>query len=325
MNAPTQILDHMAVLADPVRCRMLLVLDRHELTVSELCGILQLPQSTMSRHLKSLSDVDWLTSRRDGTSRYYRMELGDLDASARQLWPIIREQVAGTAASAQDARRLTSVLARRRSKSEEFFATASGQWDHLRGELFGDTFHLHGLLALLDPTLVVGDLGCGTGEVSALVARHVREVIAVDGSADMIDAARRRLAGAPNVDLRLGDLEALPIEDGRLDAAVLALVLHHAPDPSRTLADVARVTRPGGRVLVIDMQPHDRVDYQQQMGHVWLGFPEPQLRKLLTTAGFSDIRILALPVDPAVKGPALFAAVATKAGTRGGSGASAEF
>jgi ubiquinone/menaquinone biosynthesis C-methylase UbiE len=314
MDATSQILDHMAVLADPVRCRMLLVLERNELTVSEICGVLQLPQSTVSRHLKSLSEVEWLTSRRDGTSRYYRMEIPSLDAGAGQLWPIIRDQVAGNAASAQDARRLSGVLARRRSKSEEFFSSASGQWDHLRAELFGHTFHLHGLLALLDPTLVVGDLGCGTGEVSALVARHVREVIAVDGSADMIEAARRRLSGAPNVDLRQGDLEALPIEDGRLDASVLALVLHHAPNPSGALAEVARVTRRGGRVLVIDMQPHDRVDYQQQMGHVWLGFPEPQLRKLLAGAGFGGVRVHALPVDPEVKGPALFAAV----GTRGG-------
>lgn len=314
MNAPSPILDHMAVLADPVRCRMLLVLERSELTVSEICSVLQLPQSTVSRHLKSLSDVDWLTSRRDGTSRYYRMEIADLDPGAGRLWPIIRDQVAGSAATAQDARRLAGVLTRRRSKSEAFFSSASGQWDHLRAELFGDTFHLHGLLALLDPTLVVGDLGCGTGEVSALVARHVREVVAVDGSADMIEAARRRLADAPNVDLRLGDLELLPIEDGRLDAAVLALVLHHAPDPSRALGEVARVTRPGGRVLVIDMQPHERVDYQQQMGHVWLGFPEPQLRRLLAGAGFEDVLVHPLPVDPDVKGPALFAAVGTRNG-----------
>ena len=314
MNAAGQILDHMAVLADPVRCRMLLVLERNELTVSEICGVLQLPQSTVSRHLKSLSDVEWLTSRRDGTSRFYRMELPALDAGAGQLWPIVREQVAGNTASAQDARRLSGVLARRRSKSEEFFSSASGQWDHLRAELFGHTFHLHGLLALLDPTLVVGDLGCGTGEVSALVARHVRQVIAVDGSIDMIDAARRRLADAPNVDLRQGDLESLPIDSAQLDAAVLALVLHHAPDPTRALTEVARVTKEGGRVLVIDMQPHDRMDYQTQMGHVWLGFPEPQLRKLLTGSGFDDVRVHALPVDPVVKGPALFAAVGTRTG-----------
>jgi ubiquinone/menaquinone biosynthesis C-methylase UbiE len=314
MNTAGQILDHMAVLADPVRCRMLLVLERQELTVSEICGVLQLPQSTVSRHLKSLSDGEWLTSRRDGTSRYYRMELPGLDEGAGQLWPIVRDQVAGSPASAQDARRLSSVLARRRSKSAQFFSSASGQWDHLRAELFGHTFHLHGLLALLDPALVVGDIGCGTGEVTALVARHVRQVIAVDGSADMIDAARRRLADTPNVELRQGDLEALPIDDGQLDAAVLALVLHHAPDPSRALSEVARATRTGGRVLVIDMQPHDRVDYQQQMGHVWLGFPEPQLRKLMTGAGLAQVRVHALPVDPEVKGPALFAAVGTKGG-----------
>lgn len=317
MNTATQILDQMTVLADPVRCRMLLVLEQHELTVSEICGVLQLPQSTVSRHLKTLADGDWLTSRRDGTSRYYRMDAGELDPGARQIWPIVREEVAATAAASQDARRLGGVLARRRSKSEEFFSSASGQWDLLRADLFGHTFHLHALLALLDPSLRVGDLGCGTGEVSALLARHVGQVVAVDASTDMLDAARRRLAGVGHVDLRQGDLAALPLEDASLDAAVLALVLHYAPDPARSLAEAARVTKCGGRLLVIDMQPHDRVEYQQQMGHVWLGFPEPQLRRLLTTAGFEDIRVHPLPVDTAARGPALFAAVARRSATAG--------
>jgi ArsR family transcriptional regulator len=170
------------------------------------------------------------------------------------------------------------------------------------------------VLALLDPALLVGDLGCGTGEMSALLARHVRQVVAVDSSADMLDAARRRLAGLPNVDVRQGQIEALPIDEGALDVAVLALVLHYAPDPARSLAEAARVLRRGGRVLVIDMQPHDRLEYQQQMGHVWLGFPETEFRRLMTGAGFENLRVHALPVDPDVKGPALFAAVGTRSG-----------
>jgi ArsR family transcriptional regulator len=310
-QAPTM-LDHMATLSDPIRCRMALALERHELTVSELCSVLQLPQSTVSRHLKTLGDGGWLTSRRDGTSRYYSMSLDDLDGAARKLWPLIREQVSSTPAADQDERRLKGVLTRRRSKSEEFFSSASGRWDHLREDLFGETFHLHALVALLDPSLVVGDLGCGTGQLTALLTPHVGRVIGVDGSADMLQAARAKMRDVPSVEFRLGNLETLPINDGELDVALMVLVLHHVPEPARALAECARALQPGGRVLIVDMLPHDRADYQQQMGHVWLGFPEKQMRKLLAGAGFTDVRVHSLPADPDAKGPALFAAVAIK-------------
>jgi ArsR family transcriptional regulator len=306
------ILEHLAVLADPVRCRMLLLLEKHELTVSELCAVLQMPQSSVSRQLKTLSDDDWVTSRRDGTSRYYAMPVDDLETSAGRLWPLIREQVAATTAASHDDRRLRGVLTRRRAKSQEFFSSAAQGWDRLRRDLFGDTFQLSALLALLDPTLVVGDLGCGTGELSRALAPHVAKVVAVDGSADMLHAARERLGDCANVDVRQGDMEALPLANGELDAAVLSLVLHYAPDPARALTEVARVLRPGGRLLVIDMFPHERVEYQQQMGHVWLGFSEKQITRALAAAGLDEVRVHALPVDPDAKGPALFAAVAAR-------------
>jgi ubiquinone/menaquinone biosynthesis C-methylase UbiE len=308
------ILDHMGTLSDPLRCRMLVVLERHELTVSELCTVLQLPQSTVSRHLKTLADAQWAVSRRDGTRRYYSMALDELDGGAQRLWPLIREQVASTSGAEHDERRLKSVLARRRSKSEEFFASASGEWDRVREELFGESFQWHALLTLLGRNLVVGDLGCGTGKLTELVAPHVRQVIAVDGSPDMLQAARRRVRGRQNVDIRLGTLEALPIDSHQLDIALMGLVLHHVPDPAVALAECARVLRHSGRVLIIDMLPHDRAEYQQHMGHVWLGFPERQIRKLLNAAGFDPISISPLPIDEEAKGPALFAAIAENVG-----------
>jgi ArsR family transcriptional regulator len=306
------ILDHMSALADTTRCRMLLLLEKHELTVSELCAVLQMPQSTVSRQLKTLADDSWVVSRRDGTSRFYSMSLDELDAGAAQLWPIIRTQVDATPAAGHDAKRLRGVLARRRTKSQEFFATASAGWDRLRGDLFGDTFYLWAVLGLIDPGLIVGDLGCGTGQLSATIAPHVKQVIAVDGSADMLEAARARVQELPNVDVRDGDLESLPLDAAALDAAMLSLVLHYSPDPARALTEVARVVRPGGRILVVDMLPHDRVEYQQQMGHVWLGFSEKQVARFLTGAGFDEVRVRALPADPDAKGPALFAAVAVR-------------
>lgn len=308
------ILEHMSALSDPIRCRMLMLLEKQELTVTEIGAILQMPQSSVSRHLKTLADDNWVVSRRDGTSRFYAMSTGDeLDPGAKRLWPIIKEQVAATSAAGQDDRRLRGVLARRRAKSQEFFASAAGDWDRLRSDLFGDTFYLWGVLGLIDPTLVVGDLGCGTGQLTEVVAPYVRQVVAVDSSADMLDAARLRLGGARNVDLRQGELESLPIAQGELDAAMLSLVLHYSPSPGRALAEVGRVLRPGGRVLVVDMLPHERQEYQQQMGHVWLGFSDKQMTRFLTSAGFSDARVRNLPADPDAGGPALFSAVAVKA------------
>jgi len=306
------ILEHMAALADPIRCRMLLLLEKHELTVSELCAVLQMPQSSVSRHLKTLADDDWVTSRRDGTSRFYSMPIDDLDSAARRLWPLIREQVTGTTAAGQDDRRLRGVLARRRAKSQAFFATAAGEWDRLREDLFGDTFYLWAVLGLIDPALTVGDLGCGTGQLTETVAPCVGRGIAVVGSRVSLEAARQRVSSARDVELRQGDLESLPIDNGELDAAMLSLVLHYSPAPARALAEVGRVLKKGGRVLVVDMLPHERQDYQQQMGHVWLGFSEKQITRFLAGAAFGDVRVRALPADPDAKGPALFAAVAVK-------------
>jgi ArsR family transcriptional regulator len=306
------ILDRMASLADTTRSRILLLLDRHELTVGELCGITQLPQSTVSRHLKALADAGWITARAEGTSNLYTMTLDDLDAPARKLWSIVREQVGSSPSAAQDQRRLTSVLAERRTKSQEFFSSSAGQWDRMRDEMFGERFHLGALAVFADPAWTVGDLGCGTGQVSAALAPFVTRVIAIDGSAAMLQSAKRRLQAFDNVELRRGDLEDLPVEDGLLDAAMLTLVLHHVPEPHDALAEVARVLEPGGRIVLVDMLPHDRDNYRQQMGHVWLGFSDEHIRTLLAGAGFESVRIMALPPDPKAKGPALFVAAGTR-------------
>ena len=308
---PPAILDHLSALADTTRSRILLLLDRHELTVSELCGIMQLPQSTVSRHLKALADSGWISARAEGTSNVYAMTR-DVDGSARRLWALVREQVGPTPAALNDQRRAQAVLAERRAKSQEFFSSSAGQWDRLRDELFGERFHLAALPAFADSEWTVGDLGCGTGQLTAALAPFVRHVIAVDASAAMLQAAKKRLHGFENVELRRGDLESLPIDDGRLDAATLGLVLHHLPEPDRALADVARVLKPKGRLLIVDMLPHDRESYRQQMGHVWLGFSDEHVRRILDESGFGDVRIVPLSPDPKSKGPGLFVATAKR-------------
>jgi ubiquinone/menaquinone biosynthesis C-methylase UbiE/DNA-binding transcriptional ArsR family regulator len=311
MAATAEIFEDLSTLADATRSRMLLLLERHELTVSELCTVLQLPQSTVSRHLKTLADSGWVVSRRDGTSRYYTLSLDDRD-HARRLWSLLRDQVSTTAGADQDARRLKNVLARRQSKSQEFFESTAGQWDKLRADLFGPTSHLQALPALVDERWTVGDLGCGTGQVAGALAPFAARVIAVDRSGEMLQAARRRLRDLPTVEVRRGELEALPIRDDELDAATLLLVLHHLPDPAAALSEAHRALKPGGRLVIADMLPHDHEEYRQQMGHVWLGFSEEQMQRLLGAARFDRIRIVALPVNAAAKGPALFVATGVK-------------
>ncbi len=307
MNGTAAIHDRLGSLADTTRTRLLLLLARHELSVGELCGAVQLPQSTVSRHLKVLSDEGWLVTRSEGPSRFYRLA-PRLDGVARRLWRVVRDELAADPESVQDEARAQRIVSERRARSQEFFSSAAGHWDALRADLLGARAGLAGLLALLPDDLVVGDLGCGTGVIAAELAPYVGRVIAVDESKAMLAAARRRLDGVKNVELRAGELEALPLADGELDAAVVSLVLQYVAEPPVALAEVRRVIRPGGRLVLVDLMAHGRAEYQEQMGHLWQGFTESQVRDWLSEAGFRNIRWTVLPPDPQSKGPVLFAA-----------------
>ncbi|HUL72400.1 MAG TPA: metalloregulator ArsR/SmtB family transcription factor [Vicinamibacterales bacterium] len=306
------ILDSLSALADATRCRVLRLLDTHELTVGELCTVLQLPQSTVSRHLKTLGDAGWVTSRREGTSRFYSIVSDGSDGAQAQLWQLTREQLDGRPGIDQDARRLARVLARRSETSQQFFAGAAGQWDRLREELFGRDFAAQALIGLLPSHWVVGDLGCGTGVLLDMLAPHVARVIGIDASEEMLSAARERVTGRGNVDLRRGSLESLPLEAATLDAATMMLVLHHVASPQAAIADAARVLKPGGRLLVVDMLPHEREEYRRQMGHVWLGFAPDQIQRWMQQAGLTAVAASVLPPATEVKGPGLFMATGSK-------------
>jgi ubiquinone/menaquinone biosynthesis C-methylase UbiE/DNA-binding transcriptional ArsR family regulator len=307
------ILDDLSVLGDLNRARVLLAIEEQELSVSEIGEVLQLPQSTVSRHLKTLADEGWIVSRREGTSRFYSAPIAALPPAKHRLWGLVRERVAGTATAAQDARRVQRALEARRASSRAFFSSAASTWDRLRDELFGSTSYLLSYLALLDPRATVADLGCGTGRAAQALAPWVDRVVAIDGSEEMLRAARNRLDPHPNVEVRQADLESLPLTDESVDCALLLLVLHHIAEPARVLAEAKRVLRSPGTLVITDMTSHEHDEYRQQMGHVWLGFSEEQIQRYVLEAGFHSCKLQVLPPDARAKGPALFVARAATA------------
>jgi ArsR family transcriptional regulator len=235
-----------------------------------------------------------------------------LDHATKTLWAVVREQVSKAVGASQDARRASSVLAKRRDKALIFFRDSADRWDSMRTEMIGARTDLLALLDLLDEHWVVGDLGCGAGHITEALAPCVEKVIAVDESGPMLGVAKKRLEDYKNVDLRVGTIEALPIDDSTLDAAVLFLVAHFVTDPAKAMNEVRRVLKQGGRLLIVDLMSHDRVEYVVQLGHVWQGFDGEQVKEWLSNAGFTSCRYRPLPADPEAKGPTLFVASARK-------------
>ena len=311
---PTTLLGWMGSLSDPTRLRLLHLLERQELGVAELCDIGQLPQSTVSRHLKVLGDQGWILSRAVGTNRFYRKATAEREGTARRLWLLVREQTAAWPSVRQDALRLSRRLADRHPATQAFFAGAAGRWDRLRGELYGGAFGHAALLSLLPDGWVVADLGCGTGQTAAALAPYVRKVIGVDQSAAMLRAAERRTAGLHNVELRRGSLEALPLRDASMDGALLVLALTYVAAPRRALGEMARILRPGGRGVVVDLLRHDREEFRRQMGQQSLGFEPEDVREMLRDAGLRDVVCRPIPPEPEAKGPALVLATASRPG-----------
>ncbi|MBX3391019.1 MAG: methyltransferase domain-containing protein [Phycisphaeraceae bacterium] len=301
----------MTCLSEGIRLRLLRLLEQEEVSVGELAKVVQLPQSTVSRHLKTLSDGGWLARRSDGAATLHRMVLDDLSEGHRALWVTVREQFSEHAELVEDSRRLRAVLAERMTDSQTFFGRVGGEWDDVRGQLFGDRFTPRALLSLVDSGWVVADVGCGTGNASELLAPCVERVISIDLSEAMLDSARRRLSGAGNVEFVRGSAESLPLPDRHVDACVGLLVLHHVEDPGRAVAEMARVVRSdrgGGIVLIVDMDRHDREHYRRTMGHRHLGFSRPEIEAHFDRAGLVDFHRRELAGEPDARGPGLFVA-----------------
>ncbi len=311
MDKPAQtedVVELMGSLSDPKRLRIMHLLEGQELGVVELCDVLQSPQSTISRQLKVLADAGWVRSRRQGTAHLYRTILDELEPAARSLWLVARRQTQQSPSVLQDQLRLRRRLDERTRDSQSFFAGAAAEWDKLRADLYGQTFSSSAALALLPNTAVVADLGCGTGQIAGSIAPYVRQVVGVDNSQAMLKAAARRLTGVENVDLRRGDLTALPIDSATCDAALMVLALTYLPDPKQAIAEMARILKPQGKAVIVDLLPHDREDFRRQLGQRHAGFAPEQLKTWLAESNFDEQSFRPLPTESEAKGPALFLA-----------------
>lgn len=304
----SSIYTQLSALSESTRVRLLRLLEVEELGVGELTRIVQIPQSTVSRHLKVLREDGWISARRVGTASLLRMDVGQLAPAAGALWRVVREAVESD--FAEDARRMRSVLALRGADAA-FFERMAGKWDAIRSDLFGDDFLLPTLLALLPEGLTVADLGCGTGAALEQLAPVCGHLIGVDSSPAMLALATQRLAGIDNAEVRQGTLSSLPLSEGTIDVALTMLVLHHVEAIGAVLSEVARVLRPGGRLVVLDLVAHDRADFQRSMGHRHPGFSAQAVAAWCEEAGLRLSRYRALPVSPAALGPGLFVAVIT--------------
>jgi SAM-dependent methyltransferase len=310
-SSPTALLDSLTALNDCARLRVLRLVSSDELSVGELSDILQLPQSTVSRHLKLLHETNFVSRRTAGTTGLYRIS-DAMQTETSALWTIAKRNADYLPDTSEDDSRLISVLAQRHTDSKSFFKNASGGWETLRSDLYGQRFTPTALLALLDPSLRVVDIGCGIGNAASIIAPFVQQVTGVDRETAMLKEARQRPDLAPNIVFAEGDAQQLPLEDDSVDIALFCLVLHHIEDVPNALLEAKRVVISTGRIFIIDMQEHIRDEYRHTMGHVHLGFSESTLQLAAKKCGLRVQQYHRLHPDTGASGPSLFVAVLTQ-------------
>jgi SAM-dependent methyltransferase len=282
------------LLGDEARLRLLRVLSRQRLNVTELTGVLGLAQSGVSRHLGLLKEAGLVTEERDGGFSYYRLAPALGPGGDHALAPALGAQFDESAADPlvrEDEARLQEVL---RLRKENFDAHAGPDTRDARQLVPGRSWAAWSrALGLLMPPLAVADLGCGDGYLTIEVARWASRVVAVDRSELVLRRARElaRRRRVANVAWKKGELDGLPMKDGAVDVAMLSQALHHAHDPARAVAEAARVTAPGGRVLVLDLRQHQEHWVRTRLGDRRLGFSDEELGRMLTDAALQDVRV----------------------------------
>ncbi len=284
-------------LADESRLRILHVLNRFELNVNELVSLLDMGQSRVSRHLKILAEAGLLESRRDGLWIFYS---APRSGQRRDFINAVLPFVGDAPVLEADLAMAAGVIDERAAKTRQFFNSVAEDWDRMSSEVLGGFDLEEAILRHMPQSAVAVDLGCGTGNLAARLLEKAGQVIGVDGSARMLELARRRLsAEAGRVSLRIGDLEHLPLRDGEADFACLNMVLHHLSDPVEALREVKRVMRPGGTLFLSDFDKHEHEAMRAEYGDRWLGFSAEAMRGFLHEAGF---QVSAESLQPIEKG-----------------------
>jgi ArsR family transcriptional regulator len=294
--------DLFRVLGDEARLRLLRVLaGRHgRLNVTELTAVLGLAQSGVSRHLRLLKEAGLVVEERGGGFSFYRLSPTLLDGGFGGLWPALQSQFAEaghTAVIRGDEARLQEVI---RLRKENFEMHGSDHAQFVPGRSWAAWSRAIGLLL---PPADVADIACGEGYLSVELARWAKRVISIDRSGDVLKRAKAlaERRGVRNIIWKRGDMEKLPLDSGSVDVALLSQALHHAADPAHALSEAARIVRPGGRVLVLDLREHDQDWVRDRVGDRWLGFKDEQLEQFLKAARLKDVKVRVgsrLPGDP---------------------------
>lgn len=281
------------LLGDEARLRLLRVLDKERLNVTELTRVIGLAQSGISRHLGMLEDAGLVIEEKDAGYTYYRLSPALSQQEHRTLWEALKEQFAAATNDVSvraDEARLQEVLRLRKENFESHVTDAPDARQFVPGRSWAAWSRAIGLLL---PPLTVADLGCGDGYLALEAARWAKRVIAVDRSSVVLDrakalGARRRTT---NITWKRGELEKLPIKDASVDVALLSQALHHADDPAAAVAEAARITVPGGRVLVLDLREHQEEWVRTKLGDRLLGFSDDALGQMLTDAGLRNVQV----------------------------------
>jgi ArsR family transcriptional regulator len=267
------------------------LLERDELSVTELQEITRLGQSRISTHLRQLQEARLLQSRREGKRTFYRLN-PTADSLAREFIQLAVRGAREMSEHAADQLNLKRILARRNEQAQLYFNQIAGRFDRSYGP--GRSWQAVGQMLLrIIPPVVVADLGAGEGLLSELLARRAKKVIAVDNSEKMVafGANKAKKNGIKNLEFRLGDLEEPPLDSQSVDLVVLSQALHHARNPGRAIAAAHRILRPGGQVMILDLLEHHFEKARELYGDTWLGFAEGDLHRWLEAAGFKKIEI----------------------------------
>ena len=278
-------------LSDATRLRIVALLEKDELSVNELQEVTRMGQSRISTHLGLLQDSGLIQSRRDGKRTFYKLN-SQANGAAGEFIGLAIRGAAELPEHAGDQINLKRILTRRREQAQVYFNQVAGRFDRVYGP--GRSWQAFGhLLLRILPPLVVADLGSGEGLLSELLARRCKRVIAVDNSEKIVafGIAKAKKNNLKNLEFRLGDLQNPPIEPESVDLAILSQALHHAEEPARAIAGAARVLRPRGQILILDLAKHNFEKARELYGDRWLGFAESDLHRWLEEAGFKKIEI----------------------------------